>query len=283
MKLTFLGTGTSFGVPVIGCDCRTCTSDDPRDRRTRHGAIIEHSDGRLLIDTPPELRLQLLEAGVGTIDAVWFTHPHADHVHGIDDLRVFQRQGPLPAYASPEHLPRIASYFPYIFGAAAAAGPRSTIPRIELRSMEDGLPYVAGHSDEAAVRGGPLEVGATMAPVNVVGRPTTPLRVPHGTGHSYGLRVGPIGYVTDAKALPPEVVSSLAGVSVLVLNALWFGDPHPAHFSVEEAIAAAREVRAERTYLTHLTHRVTQRELDERLPEGVRAAFDGLTVDVPER
>ena len=283
MKLTFLGTGTSFGVPVVGCDCRACTSSDPRDRRTRHGAIIEHGDGRLLIDTPPELRLQLLAAKVNRIDAVWFTHPHADHVHGIDDLRVFRREDPLPAYASPEHLPGIASYFPYIFGDRAAAGPRSTIPRIELRSMDGRAPVTGKGSARESGADTPSATTPPMAPINVLGRPTTPVRVPHGRGHSFGLRVGPIGYVTDAKSLPPEAVRTLTGVKVLVLNALWFGDPHPAHFSVEEAVAAAREVRAEHTYLTHLTHRVTQRELDERLPDGVKAAYDGLTVEVPEQ
>ena len=258
VKLTFLGTGTSYGVPVVGCDCPTCTSSDARDRRTRHGALVEEAGERLLIDTPPELRLQLLAAGVERIHLVWYTHAHADHIHGIDDLRVFQREGPVPVYISREHKRSVISSFPYIFGPRARAGPRSTIPHIDLREFSEG------------------------SPAKLLGRDAIPVRVPHGRGHAYGLRLGPLGYVTDAKSIPPAALRILAGVRVMVLNALWFGDPHPAHLSIEEAVAAARAIGAERTYLTHLTHRVTQDELDRSLPEGVYGAFDGLTVEVDE-
>ncbi|MCE2454520.1 MAG: MBL fold metallo-hydrolase [Gemmatimonadetes bacterium] len=257
MKLTFLGTGTSFGVPVIGCDCDTCASPDPRDRRTRHAAIVEAGGRSLLVDTPPELRIQLLRAGVTNLDAVWYTHTHADHIHGIDDLRVFQKKGPVRVFISAEHKRRVVSSFPYIFGADAHAGPRSTIPKIDLRIFDG------------------------TEPLRLLGHQATPLRVPHGRGRSYGLRIGPLGYVTDAKSLPDRTLRALEGVRVLVLNALWFGDPHPAHFSVEEAVEAARQVGAERTYLTHLTHRVSQKELDQRLPDGFFAAYDGLTIEVP--
>ena len=229
---------------------------DRRDRRTRHGALVEEGSQRLLIDTPPELRLQLLKAGVKKIDAVWYTHAHADHLHGIDDLRAFQRMGPVPAYASRAHHRCITRSFPYIFGTDARAGHRSTIPRIILKCFD---------GDE---------------PIRLLGHDAIPIRVPHPPGHAYGLRIGPLGYLTDAKALPPQALDALRGVRVLVLNALWFGDPHPAHFSIEEAVAAARRVGAERTYLTHLTHRVSQRELEKRLPDGVFGAFDGLCVDV---
>ena len=200
---------------------------------------MEEGSRRLLIDTPPELRLQLLRAGVKRIDAVWYTHAHADHLHGIDDLRAFQKRGPVSAYASETHRRRIARSFPYIFGSDARAGRRSTIPRIDLKSFD-------GES-----------------PVRLLGLD--------------------LGYVTDAKSLPAPALAALRGVRVLVLNALWFGDPHPAHFSVEEAVAAARRVGAERTYLTHLTHRVSHGELEERLPEGIFGAFDGLTVEVEAR
>lgn len=256
VRLTFLGTGTSFGVPVVGCDCSACSSPDPRDRRTRHGALIEERGARLLIDTPPELRLQLLRAKVGRIDAVWYTHAHADHLHGIDDLRAVQRRKPVPAFASAEHAERISSCFPYIFGPGARAESRSTIPRISLKTFDD------------------------ETPPRLLGHEATPIKAPHGRSHSYGLRIGALGYVTDAKSLPGKALRTLEGVRVLVLNALWFGDPHPAHFCVEEAVIAARRVGAGRTYLTHLTHRVTQQELDDRLPEGVFGAFDGLSIDV---
>lgn len=257
MKLTFLGTGTSFGVPVVGCDCAACTSDDPRDRRTRHGALVETDAGRVLVDTPPELRLQLLAAGVARVDAVWFTHIHADHIHGIDDLRAFTvRGGDMPARVPAEYVDAIQEHFRYIFDDAFKPPEGSSKPRIRVE---------------------PFDVGA---PVTLIGRDFVPVRVPHGEVNVYGFRVGRLGYVTDAKTLPPEAVDILSGVDVLVLNALWFGRTHGSHFNIEEAIEAAREVGAGRTYLTHLTHRVTHAELLEKLPDGVLPAYDGLTVEI---
>jgi phosphoribosyl 1,2-cyclic phosphate phosphodiesterase len=257
VRLTFLGTGTSFGVPVIGCDCAACTSEDPRDRRTRHGAIVETGEGRLLVDTPPELRLQLLEARVASVDAVWFTHVHADHIHGIDDLRVFTvRKGDMPAYVPAEYVDDIQRHFRYIFDDAVQPPQGSSKPRIRLRSFEAGRP------------------------VPILGEEFIPVRVPHGGVSVYGFRVGRLGYVTDAKSLPPEALEALRGVDVLVLNALWFGKPHGSHFNIEEAVEAARDVGARRTFLTHLTHRVTHAELLERLPEGVMPAYDGLIVEI---
>lgn len=257
MKLTFLGTGTSFGIPVVGCDCRACTSPDPRDRRTRHGAVLEMDGGRLLVDTPPELRLQLLAAGVGRVDAVWFTHLHADHVHGIDDLRIFTvRGGDLPVYVGIEYRERMTRYFEYIFDESYRPLEGTSKPQLRLHELQPGRP------------------------LDLLGERFHPVEVPHGQVRVYGFRVGKLGYVTDGKCLPPETLEALRGVDVLVLNALWFGKPHPTHFSVEEAVAAARDVGARRTYLTHLTHRVTHQELLDRLPEGVEPAYDGLTIEV---
>lgn len=257
MKLTFLGTGTSFGVPVVGCDCPTCTSTDPRDRRTRHGAVVEAAGGRLLVDTPPELRLQLISTGITAVDAIWFTHVHADHVHGIDDVRIFTvRRGDMEAYVPAEYRELIEHHFRYIFDPSVQPPKGSSKPLVRLNEIE------AGRS------------------VEIIGETFVPVKVPHGDVAVYGFRVGDLGYVTDAKLLPDEAIATLRGVKVLVLNALWFGKPHASHFNVEEAIEASRVVGAGRTYLTHLTHRVTQAELDDRLPEGVYAAFDGLTVEI---
>jgi phosphoribosyl 1,2-cyclic phosphate phosphodiesterase len=257
VRLTFLGTGTSFGVPVVGCDCAACTSDDPRDRRTRHGALLELDGGNLLVDTPPELRLQLIEAGVSRIDAVWFTHLHADHIHGIDDLRAFTvRHGDMPAYVPVEYVDEMQAHFRYIFDDSFRPPEGSSKPRIRI------VPFAAGGT------------------VSLLGRPFRTVTVPHGGVTVYGFRVGGLGYVTDAKSLPPDAIDALRGVDVLVLNALWFGRTHGSHFNIEEAIEASREVGASRTYLTHFTHRVTHLELLERLPDGVLPAYDGLTVEV---
>jgi phosphoribosyl 1,2-cyclic phosphate phosphodiesterase len=257
MKLTFLGTGTSFGVPVIGCDCPACTSSDARDKRTRHGAVVETASGRLLVDTPTELRLQLIETGIGSVDAIWFTHTHADHLHGIDDVRAFSvRRGDLPGYVAAEHRPTLEAHFRYIFDDAVQPPKGSSKPRLRLL---------------------PIELGK---PVEIIGEFFQPVRVPHGDGCVYGFRVGGLGYITDAKLLPEDAMAALRGVDVLVLNALWFTKPHASHFNIEEAIEASRAVGAKRTYLTHLTHRVTHRELEDRLPEGVYPAYDGLVVEI---
>lgn len=261
MKLTFLGTGTSFGVPVIGCRCPTCTSDDPRDKRTRHGALVTLPDGHhVLIDTPPELRLQLLREGVDRVDAVWYTHCHADHIHGIDDLRVFTSrcETALPAYAPEPCARTLLRRFAYIFDERIEPPEGSTKPRVQLHSLRPG------------------------ERVTVLDTPFLALAVPHGTVHAFGFRVGRLGYITDAKALPGDVVEALRGVDVLVLNALWVGESHPTHFTVEEAVEAARAVGAERTYLTHLTHRERHADLLRTVPRGIEPAYDGLTVHVAD-
>ncbi len=171
MKLTFLGTGTSFGVPVVGCDCSACTSDDSRDRRTRHGAVVEIAGRRLLVDTPPELRLQLLASGISDIEAVWFTHMHADHVHGIDDVRIFtaRGRGDLPAYVASEYRPLISRYFQYIFDDTIEPPTGSSKPRVQLKEIQ------AGRS------------------VEIIGQDFMPLKVPHGPSSVYGFRVGGLG------------------------------------------------------------------------------------------
>lgn len=261
MRLRFLGTGTSFGVPVVGCDCATCTSTDPRDRRTRHGALLTADDGRaLLIDAPPELRLQLLRDRIRRVDAVWFTHAHADHVHGIDDLRVFagRRGQALPVYAHAETARHLERRFDYIFDHGYAPPEGTSRPNLVLHEFEP------------------------FSPVTAAGFPLLPIEVPHGDQRVFGLRAGSLGYITDAKTLDDRSLRALRGVHTLVLNALWPGHPHPTHFNVEEALAAARAVAAERTFLTHLTHRVRHAELAADLPPGIEPAYDGLLIDVPD-
>lgn len=255
MKLTFLGTGTSFGIPVLGCSCAVCSSDDPRDRRTRSGALLELPGGRLLVDTPPELRLQLLRERVSSLDGVWITHTHADHLHGIDDLRAFSSRSPLTMWVPELHRAELRRRFPYIFDPTVAIQPGTSKPEIDVRAFR------------------PLEA------VGVLGAELIPLPVPHGVTTVFGFRAGALGYVTDGKRLPPETLAALRGVRTLVLNALWWGNPHPTHFNVEEAVEAARAVGAERTFLVHMTHRIRHGELERALPPEIRPAYDGLTVE----
>lgn len=258
MKLTFLGTGTSFGVPKIGCYCDVCRSPDPRDKRNRVGAVVESNRGtRLLIDTPPELRLQLIAAGIDRVDAVAYTHQHADHTHGIDDLRAItvNREGPLPIYGPAETLADLRKKFQYILDDEIRALPGTSKPEGKAHVVEAGRPFF-------------------VADMEVL-----PVKVPHGNVTVFAYRIGALAYVTDAKALPAEALELLRGASVLVINAL-FRTEHPTHLSIPEAIEAARQVGAERTYFTHLTHDNFHADLEAELPRGIAPAFDGLTVRI---
>ncbi len=258
MKLTFLGTGTSFGVPQIGCHCEVCMSADPRDRRNRVAAVIESDGGvRILIDSPPELRLQLIGAGIDSVDAVLYTHDHADHTHGIDDLRAItvRRAAPLPIYGSSDALDRLARRFPYIFDASIRPAPGTHKPEACANVVDPDQSFKVGDAQ------------------------VIPLMMPHGDISVLGYRVGAIAYITDAKSLPVDVIEKIRGVKVLVLNAL-FRTAHPTHLSFPEAIDISREVGAKRTYLTHLTHDNFHANLEAELPAGVMPAFDGLVVRV---
>jgi phosphoribosyl 1,2-cyclic phosphate phosphodiesterase len=258
MRLTFLGTGTSFGVPQIGCECAVCRSTDPRDTRYRSGAMVESGGSTILIDTPPELRLQLIAGAVTRVDAVMYTHEHADHINGIDDLRMFtvRHRRPLPVYGPPETLDRIRSSFPYIFDDAMEPYEGTSKPSLELHPLEP----------------------AVLA--EVAGVPVLPLAFRHGHIRVYGYRMGGLAYITDVKAIPEAERRRLQDLDVLVLNALWWR-PHPTHLSIAEAVQTAQALGARRTYLTHLTHETGHAELAGQLPDGIFPAYDGLTLEVP--
>jgi phosphoribosyl 1,2-cyclic phosphate phosphodiesterase len=257
MKLIFLGTGTSFGIPQVSCTCAVCHSDDPRDRRTRVGAVVELPAGRLLIDTPPELRLQLIANGVDRADVVLFTHDHADHTHGLDDVRSFAHhaESPLPIYGPAECLEGVQRKFAYVFDPSMRPLKGTSKPEGTLHPVEPGVSFT------------------------VLGQAITPVEVPHGRIRVFGYRIGDLGYVTDAKEIPPAAEAVLKGVRVLVLNAL-FRQVHPTHLSISEAVETARRIGAERTFLTHITHRTSHAELEAELPDDIRPAFDGLHVEV---
>jgi phosphoribosyl 1,2-cyclic phosphate phosphodiesterase len=257
MRLTFLGTGTSFGVPQIGCDCAVCRSTDPRDKRTRSGAVLEVAGSTILIDTPPELRLQLITAGFTKIDAVVYTHEHADHINGIDDLRIFsvRRREPLPLYGPPETLERLRASFNYIFDDAVRPFEGTSKPILALHEAE------------------PDRV------IRVAGVEVLPLAFEHGHLRVFGYRFGGLAYITDVKAIGRSARERLRDLDVLVLNALWWR-PHPTHMSISEAVETAMALGARRTYLTHLTHETGHADLEASLPSGILPAYDGLAVEV---
>ena len=223
----------------------------------RVGAIVESDGSRILIDTPPELRLQLIANRIDRVDAVLFTHDHADHTHGLDDVRGFAGAAgsALPVYGPAETIDSVRHKFAYVFDPAMRGLPGTSKPEAMTHKLDSGVT------------------------VSIAGQSVTPVEVPHGGMRVFGYRIGSVGYVTDAKELPAPAEAILKGVKVLVLNAL-FRRSHPTHLSISEAVETAKRVGAERTFLTHLTHRISHAELEAELPDGVRPAFDGLQVSV---
>lgn len=249
-----LGTGTSHGVPMIGCDCATCRSTDPRDRRLRPSIFIDiPGRAHILVDTATDLRQQALAHRVSHVDAVLFTHAHADHILGFDDLRSFNAlQGsPIPCYASRETWTHIRRQFSYVF-----EGPLQ---------MGGGVPQVTVHEIT-----GPFVIGG----VRIV-----PVPLWHGKLPILGFRLGNFAYLTDCNRIPDASLALVRGVEVLVLDALR-DDPHETHFTVGEAVACARTIAPSVTYFTHMTHDLPHAETNARLPEGMQLAYDGLVLDI---
>jgi len=253
LKLTVLGSGTSTGVPVLGCHCAVCSSSDPRNSRTRCSVLLEWSGRKVLIDTATDFRQQALREGIEQIDSVLFTHAHADHVHGIDDLRTFTlRTGnAIPAYADRGVLDRLKGLFSYIFSESDAPGYR---PR--------------------------LQVNEVVGPFDLFGQTVVPIPLLHGPGESLGYRVGNLAYIVDCSALPESSWRLLQGLEVLVIDALRFRE-HESHFSISEAIEVAKKLRVPRTLLTHLTHDIDYPRHAAGLPDGVEFAYDGQTLTLP--
>jgi phosphoribosyl 1,2-cyclic phosphate phosphodiesterase len=254
-EITFLGTGTSNGIPVIGCECAVCRSDDPRDKRTRTSAVIRTGGVTFLIDTATELRSQALATGLTHVDAVLMTHPHADHTSGFDDLRRFNevQQQHIPVYADPKTAAVLRDRFAYTF--------------------VDAFSFYGGKPD--------LHLHEVTGPFEVLGQRIVPIPVLHGRLPISGYRIGQIAYVTDAKTIPDESLDLLRGLDVLVLNGLRERE-HPTHLSFGEAIEIIEKVAPRQAYLVHLSHETSHQEAQSLLPPGVDIAWDGLTVSVPD-
>jgi phosphoribosyl 1,2-cyclic phosphate phosphodiesterase len=249
MKITILGSGTSTGVPMVGCACPVCTSRDPRDKRTRCSILIE-TDGRyILIDTSTDLRKQAIRERIPRIDAVLFTHSHADHIHGIDDLRGFHfiHKRIIPCYGTRETLDLIAGNFSYIFKGMESDG---YAPLLEPRIIS-----------------GPFGLfGKTVIPVSLI----------HGTSRTTGYRVDAVAYLTDCSAIPDSSRALLGGLDLLIIDALRY-TPHFTHFNIDAALEVVAQLKPKRTIFTHLTHEVSCRD-GERLPAGVELAYDGMVL-----
>jgi phosphoribosyl 1,2-cyclic phosphate phosphodiesterase len=254
MRLRILGTGTSMGVPVIGCSCAVCTSPDTRNRRLRTSALVESAGATVLIDAGPDMRAQVLGHNIGHVDAVVLTHSHADHIGGIDDLRPFTRhlQGGLPVYGNRPTLDRVRHQFDYAFNPAPSL---STRPRLELCEID-----------------GPFQVGAL---------PIVPFTVYHGPHAILGYRFGRLGYITDGKTLPDATLEALAGLDTLVINALRYED-HPLHFTLDEALAIVERLAPRQARFVHITHDLEHSMVNASLPDNVRLAYDGEVIEIPD-
>lgn len=259
LSVTLLGTGTSTGVPVIGCQCPVCTSDDPCDTRTRCACYVRVGPMGLLIDTGPDFRRQALRENIDRIDAVCYTHHHFDHVVGIDDLRPFFFDNPrtMPCYAHADTAAVLRRNYDYIFGSDPYPGAAN----VALETVTGPFSVPSRYGDAAPV-------------------PVDPVLLHHGEMPVYGYRLGRFAYLTDASAIPEESFAYLDDIDVLVLDALR-PDPHPTHFSFDEAVAVAHRIGARQTYFVHMTHALRHAEADARLPEGINLAYDGLRFEVP--
>jgi phosphoribosyl 1,2-cyclic phosphate phosphodiesterase len=252
LHITVLGSGTSHGIPVIGCHCEVCTSTNPKNKRTRSSIWLRYGESSVLIDTATDLRLQAVGAGLERLDAILFTHPHADHVNGLDEVRRFNElQGiVLPCYGQAETLATLRRRFSYIWDETQLGGGK---PQLELRPVE-----------------GPFEIGGMVF---------APIEAWHGRMPIWGYRFGRTAYLTDASAIPDASMALLEDLDLLILNTLR-RRPHPTHFSLEQSLAVVAQLKPRRAYFTHLSHDLEHEATNAVLPPGVELAYDGLQIEV---
>ena len=249
IKIVVLGSGTSVGVPTIGCHCGVCTSADPRDARLRPSVLVSYEGRNILIDTTPDLRTQALRAGLEHLDAVLFTHAHADHIMGLDDVRPFnfRQKGRIPIYASTETMASIQRIFSYIFDNATRV---TNVPQLDARLLD----------------------GAAL---DLFGVEFTPVPVLHGSRTIYGFRFGPAAYLTDHSDIPESSLELLRGLDVLFLDALRY-KPHPTHSTVEQSVRTVEKLAPRRAFFTHICHDLGHERAESLLPPHIRLAYDGL-------
>lgn len=253
MTVTILGSGTSMGVPMAGCDCRVCRSEDPKDQRLRPSVLVRIGEAQILIDTSLDYRQQMLRAGVRRLDAVLYTHHHVDHILGMDDLRSFNllNKTSIPIYGMAETMQNIRRIFNYVFSENDYP---SSLPRLEIRLIDE-------------------------QPFRAAGIPVLPVPLLHGTLPVLGFRIGNFAYCTDVSFIPESSFRRLEGLEVLILDALR-PRPHPTHFSLAEAIEAAQRIGAKKTYFTHISHQILHAETEAALPENIHLGYDGLELQL---
>ncbi|MEX2285859.1 MAG: MBL fold metallo-hydrolase [Planctomycetaceae bacterium] len=251
--ITLMGTGTSVGVPVIGCRCKVCTSTNPRNHRTRTGVLVRAPQGSFVIDTPPELRLQLLREQVDVIHAAVFTHSHADHIMGLDDLRIcgHRLDTAITLYCEENVERQIRTSFNYAFEAPQFNPHKFGLPRLDFRRIG-------------------------LEPFELLGLTVRPIRLLHGRLPLLGFRINDFAFCTDVSHIPDESWPLLQGLDVLVLDALR-DEPHPTHFGVAQSVEVVARLKPRRAYFTHVSHTLDYDETNARLPEGVELSYDGLT------
>ncbi len=252
-SILVLGSGTSVGVPMIGCHCKACVSEDPRDKRLRPSVLLRLGEQRVLIDTSPDFRYQALRYGIERLDAILYTHAHADHILGLDDVRPFNfmQKGDIPFYASQEAWETIERTFRYVFDGTPS---QSSRPRLTPHIFDD-------------------------EPISVAGTCIQPVRAFHGKSTVYGFRFGDCAYLTDHSSIPAESEKLLAGLDVLFLDALRH-NPHPTHSTVEESLRTVERLRPKRAYFTHISHDLVHAATEARLPVNVHVAYDGLEIAI---
>ena len=256
MEVLFMGTGASTGVPMIGCNCAVCHSSDPKNERTRSSILARIHGKNILVDTSPDLRMQSLRNHITRIDAVIFTHPHADHILGIDELRTFNfwQKEEIPVFADPETLGTVMRMFPYAFSEENRGG--LTRPRLVPHEIH-----------------GPMNVGEIRV---------TPFPVKHGPVYNHALRMDDMVYLTDCNEVSEEGMVVMKGVDTLIIGAVLY-EPHASHFGIWQALELIERIQPRQAFLTHLSHRIDYNQLKTQLPSGVQAAFDGMTVSIPRR
>jgi phosphoribosyl 1,2-cyclic phosphate phosphodiesterase len=252
-RITVLGSGTSVGVPMIGCTCDVCTSTDPRDQRLRPSILVSYGDRHIVIDTPPDFRTQALRARIPHVDAILFTHSHADHVMGLDDVRPFnfRHKTPIPVYAAEPTMQALHRCFPYVFDDIKR---ESSVPKLD--------PHVIG-----------------AEPIDLFGMEFRPIPILHGSQTILGYRFGNAAYLTDHSAIPEASLELLQGLDVLFLDALRY-KPHPTHSTVDQSIHTVECLRPRRAFFTHICHDLAHEHAESLLPAGIRLAFDGLEIEV---